>query len=121
MSYWPAIRTAVAIAARIEAGNTSAALHEGTTAFLGVSVSSNGYAGSGAMVEAIVPGGAAANGGLLVSDVITSIDRRTVTSPATLKTILLSEKAGARVSATYLDSSGASHTTTITLASGPAQ
>jgi len=120
-SYAIPINTAVAIAAQIEAGKTSAAVHVGATAFLGVEVAANGYGGSGALVQAVVSGGAAAKAGLAEGDVITSIDGHTISSPTVLETILLGEKAGTKVSATYLDASGSSHTTAITLASGPPQ
>jgi S1-C subfamily serine protease len=115
------INTAVAIATDIEAGNASTTVHTGATAFLGVDVASNGSDVSGAIIEAVLPGGAASTAGLVAGDVITSIDSHTVFSGTALSAVLASEKAGARVSITYLDSSGASHATTITLASGPPQ
>jgi S1-C subfamily serine protease len=115
------INTAVAIATDIEAGNASTTVHTGATAFLGVDVASNGSDVSGAIIEAVLPGGAASTAGLVAGDVITSIDSHTVFSATALSAVLASEKAGARVSITYLDSSGASHATTITLASGPPQ
>jgi S1-C subfamily serine protease len=120
-SYAIPINTAVAIAAQIEAGNASTAVHVGSTAFLGVDVASNGHSSSGALIGAVVANGPASKAGLVDGDVITAIDSRTVSSPTSLGAILQTEEAGARVSITFLDTSGASHTTTVTLASGPPQ
>lgn len=44
-----------------------------------------------------------------------------VTTPAALGALVLAHKPGARVSVTCTDASGASHTATHKLASGPAQ
>jgi S1-C subfamily serine protease len=115
------INSALAIAQKIEAGNASATVHVGTTAFLGVDVASNGSGSPGAIIAAVVSGGPAANAGLAAGDVIASIDGHAISSPAALGTTLLGEKAGARISATYVATTGASQTTTITLASGPPQ
>jgi S1-C subfamily serine protease len=114
------INTALSIADQIEEGKASATVHIGGTAFLGISVATNTYS-SGALVGAVVRGGAADNAGLEAGDVIRSIDGRTVSSSASLQSILLSEKPGAKVSVTYVDAAGGSETTTVTLASGPPQ
>ncbi len=113
--------TAIVIAKQIEAGKGSATVHVGATAFLGVSVGPNDTRGAGALIADVVPGGAAAAGGLTAGDLITSIDGHAVTSSTTLRSALLLEKPGARVSVTYVDPTGASRTTTVTLASGPPQ
>ena len=115
------INSAVRIASQIEAGTASAKVHIGTTAFLGIEVAPNGFGGSGALVEGVVTGGAAANAGLVAGDVITAVDGQTVSSPTTLSTILLGEQAGAQVSVVYADTSGATQTATVTLGSGPPQ
>ena len=91
-------------------------MHVGATAFLGVSVGPNDTRGAGALIADVVPGGAAAAGGLTAGDLITSIDGHAVTSSTTLRSALLLEKPGARVSVTYVDPTGASRTTTVTLA-----
>jgi S1-C subfamily serine protease len=95
-------------------------VHIGRTAFLGISVATSSYS-SGALVGAVVPGGAADDAGLEAGDVITSIGGRSVSSPASLQAKLLTAKPGARVSVTYLDGTGGTTTTTVTLASGPPQ
>jgi S1-C subfamily serine protease len=113
--------TAILIAKQIEARKGSTTVHIGPTAFLGISVASNDTGGAGAVVAGVVPGGAAAAAGLTAGDVITSIDGHTVSSPDTLRSALLLEKPGARISVTYLDTTGTSGTATVTLGSGPPQ
>jgi S1-C subfamily serine protease len=109
-------------------------VHVGATAFLGVSVispTSSGFGGfgtpfrqptsSGAVIESVVSGRPAANAGLAAGDTITSIGGHSVTSANSLTAVLLSEKPDATVSVIYLDPSGAKHTVTVHLESGPPQ
>ncbi len=122
------INQALGIAARIEAGQSSADIQIGPPAFLGVvivSPSSDGFGGSGSagtngaavtMVQAGTPAGKA---GLQAGDVITGLGGRSVDSPAALKSILKTHKPGDKVSIQWLDSSGQQHRATITLAAGP--
>ena len=51
---------------------------------------------------------------------ITSVAGQTVTDPTQISTILSSDHPGDQVTVTWTDTSGASHTASITLASGPA-
>jgi S1-C subfamily serine protease len=113
------INTAIVIAKQIEAGKSSATVHVGPTAFLGISVASSDA--SGALIAAVLPGGGAAAAGLTAGDMITSIGGQAVSSPDTLRSALLLEKPGARVSVTYEDTTGVSGTATVTLGSGPPQ
>ena len=113
------INTAVSLARQIEAGKSSATVHVGATAFLGVSVGADDMSGSGAVIASVVPEGAAAAAGLAAGDVITSIGGRAVSSSAGLRSALLLQKPGARVSVTYVDMTGTSGTVTVTLGSGP--
>jgi len=115
------INRAVAIVRQIQAGKASGTVHVGPTAFLGISVASSQSARSGVVVRAVVPGGAAAAAGLEPGDVITSVDRSTVSSPASLRSIVLRKKPGARVLIAYVDRTGTATSTRITLASGPPQ
>ncbi|HVW90201.1 MAG TPA: trypsin-like peptidase domain-containing protein [Gaiellaceae bacterium] len=115
------IAKAVRIAKAIAAGKASATIHIGSTAFLGVSVSSSGYDTAGAMIAGVVDGGAAASAGLVAGDVITSFAGQTVASAAALGTLVAAEQAGSTVSVTYLDPTGVSQTVDVTLGSGPPQ
>lgn len=113
------INKALTIARRIEDGQASAAIHIGATAFFGIEVTADEYGDSGAMVADVVSGSPAAAAGLEPGDLITAIGGRAVSSPATLGSAVAARKPGTRVSVSYVDQSGWSHTATVTLTSGP--
>jgi S1-C subfamily serine protease len=126
------IDTALTIAKQIEAGNASARVHIGGTAFLGIEVESvaaagYGYGGygstptTGGLIADVVPAGPADSAGLVAGDVITAIDGRTISSPKAITARLLTEKPGAKVKVTYTDQGGNRRTTAVTLGSGPAR
>ncbi len=100
-------------------GEASATIHVGETAFLGVEVAENSYGGSGAVITSVVPGGPAATAGLAPGDLITSVGGQAISSPAGLTTIIMTQKPGASISATYLDQAGTTQTANLALASGP--
>jgi S1-C subfamily serine protease len=112
------IAKAMKIAKQIRSGTSSATVHIGGTAFLGVEVdTSSGYD----VIAAVVPGGPADSAGLAPGDVITAVGGRAVSSPTALTTILFSKKPGDRITVTYGDGYGTTQTTTVTLGSGPPQ
>ena len=113
------INKAVAIAEQIDSGNDSATIHVGGTAFLGVEATTNSYGGTGAAITTVVPGSPAEAAGLIAGDLITSVGGRTISSPAELSAIVMTQKPGASISAIYLDQEGATQATNLTLASGP--
>jgi S1-C subfamily serine protease len=122
------INRALTIAHQIESGTSSATVHVGSTAFLGVAIQqSQGFGGfgdapaTGAVIAEVVPNSPAARAGLVAGDVITSIAGRTVTSSTTISNVLLTRKPGNTVSFTYVDQFGAGHSATVVLAAGPAQ
>lgn len=112
------IAKALSVASKIEAGKTSATIHVGGTAFLGVEVAQS-YNGVG--LAGIVANGPAANAGLSAGDVITAIAGKSVSSTSGVQAIVLAHKPGETLTVTYTDQFGTSHTTTVTLGSGPAQ
>jgi S1-C subfamily serine protease len=132
------INEAITVAKQIEAGTASSTVHIGTTAFLGVEVSaagsssgssdggfgstggSTGGTTSGADVQGTLSGSPAATAGLAEGDVITSVAGQSVASSSSISSILATYHPGNKVSVTWTDTSGASHTSSITLASGPA-
>mgnify|MGYP006276262143 CR=1 FL=1 len=115
------INQALAIARSITGGHASSTVHLGETAFLGVKLSPSATAqgAAGAKVIGVVDGSAAAKLGLGVGDTITAVDGNQVTSPEGLSALLLPHHPGDRISVTWTDSSGTSHTATTTLGSGP--
>jgi S1-C subfamily serine protease len=113
------INNAMSIVKQIESGDGSESVHIGGTAFLGVESTANSYSGSGAVISAVVPGSAAEAAGLSPGDLILSVGGHTISSPDELSQVVLTHKPGASVSAVYLDQSGATQTTNLTLESGP--
>jgi S1-C subfamily serine protease len=113
------ITKAMRIAKQIRSGTSSATVHVGGTAFLGVQIdTSSGYD----VIAAVVPDGPADSAGLAPGDVITAIGGRAVSSSTAIATMLFSKKPGDRISVTYSDGFyGTSQTTTVTLGSGPPQ
>ncbi len=117
------ISKALAIARQIEAGRSSATVHIGSTAFLGVLVQpASRYAdASGAVVVRVVAGGAAARAGIEAGDTITRVGNRSVSSTTTIIAALQVKHPGDRVNVTWVDRYGEGTTATVTLASGPPQ
>lgn len=105
------------IASQIQSGVSSAAVHIGPTAFLGVGLTS---ASTGASVVQVVAGSPAAGAGLGPGDVITALGGRRVTSPASVQSIMTRYHPGDRVSVTWSGASGQLHTAALTLVTGPA-
>src|SRR5438552_1237555 len=125
------IAKALTIAHSISSGQRSATVHIGATAFLGIEaerVDAPGFgyggqvaSGSGALIAGVVSRGPAASAGLVAGDVITAINGHVVSSPTAITALVVSERPGAKIRVAYVDLSGASHTASVTLGSGPAQ
>jgi S1-C subfamily serine protease len=116
------IGKATTIAKQIASGKSSATVHIGATAFMGVQLgNSPSFAGRGATIVGLVPGGPAAAAGIVPGDVITAVAGRAVSGPSDIEPIILAHKPGDKVAITYTDASGQSQTASITLATGPPQ
>ena len=124
------INTALSIANRIESGHASATVHIGATAFLGVEIASSGQqdnsgsfgssGSSGVAIAGVQSGTPADAAGLSAGDVITSVDGQSVSSGTSIQQVLASHHPGDKISISWTDSNGQSHTATVTLAAGPA-
>jgi S1-C subfamily serine protease len=118
------IDRALSIANKIAAGQSTATIHIGSTAFLGVEISGStgtgGQGASGATIVGVVQGGAAAQAGIVGGDTITSVGGHAITSPTALRDTLTALKPGTRVSVSWQTQAGQSQTATVTLGSGPA-
>jgi S1-C subfamily serine protease len=112
------IATAVSIADRIESGEDSATIQQGTPAFLGVQLAQD-TAGA-ATISGVVDGSPAAQAGLQAGDTITAVGGTTVDSADALSAALAEQDPGDQVRVTWVDSTGTTHTATITLVAGPA-
>lgn len=109
------------ITGQIEAGQSSSTVHVGPTAFLGVEVATPVSGVAGAQIVDVFAGSPAARAGLTRGDVITAVGGHTVSSPASLSTLLLGETPGTSVSLTVQVFFGISETVTVQLGSGPPQ
>ena len=123
------IDTAESIAKQIQAGTTSADVHIGATAFLGVQVASasqggfgglGGNSSSGVIVAGTVSGSPAAQAGLTQGDEITAVGGQSVSAPEDVAHALVKYHPGDKISISWVDQSGQSHTADVTLATGPA-
>jgi S1-C subfamily serine protease len=112
------IAKAVSVAKQIESGVDDATIHQGLPAFLGVSVSPS--SSGGAAVAGVLSGGPAEDAGLAAGDVVTTVGGTTIGSAGDLTTALQGYQPGQRVTITWTATDGASHSATVTLASGPA-
>ncbi|HUJ66260.1 MAG TPA: PDZ domain-containing protein, partial [Acidimicrobiales bacterium] len=86
---------------------------------LGVEVTSDTYGSTGAAVTTSVAGSPAANAGIMAGDLITSISGQTVDSTRSLTSIMRQHHPGDRVTVTWIDESGQTHSASIVLTIGP--
>jgi S1-C subfamily serine protease len=119
------VRQAKAIERLIEAGQTSATVHIGPTAFLGVQILPAGGPGGathgrGAQIAGVLRGSPSARAGLASGDVIVAVGSRGVTSPSVLQSVMGRFHPGDRVTIRWVDSTGLAHAAPLTLANGPA-
>jgi S1-C subfamily serine protease len=113
------ITQALSVVHVIERGTSTAKVHVGPTAFLGVGLQD---VPGGAEIAQVVAGSAAEAAGLTVGDVITSLDGATISSSADVKQAVVSSLSpGTPVSIGWTDTSGTPQTGTITPTSGPPQ
>ena len=110
------IRQALLYARTIMKGKSSAAIHVGPTAFLGVVLKD---VSGGTKVQQVLPNLPADAAGLVAGDVITSLNGAPIESMADMRQALLSLAVGTAVSIGWNDTAGTAQTGTITPASGP--
>ena len=120
------IDRATAIAKQIVAGRSTAAVHVGPTAFLGVGIEPAGSSraetsSAGGLVTTVLPNSPANSAGLEPGDVITSLDGRAVRSANSLVMLLLGKRPGGKAQLTWVDQLGNRGSATVTLANGPPQ
>jgi S1-C subfamily serine protease len=112
------LKQALQIVRRIESGKSSAIVHVGPTAFLGVVLED---APGGAKITSLLPGKPADEAGLAKGDVITSLDGATISSKADVRQAVLMLVPGKAVPIGWKDTNGIAQTGTITPISGPPQ
>ena len=116
------VNTALAFARQIVAGKGSDSVHVGATGLIGIDIEPQNNFGYGApqgvYVGQVVTGGPAAAAGIVGGDTITALGGHRVTSASSLVATKDLYHPGNRVSVTWVDINGASHTGTITLSTG---
>jgi S1-C subfamily serine protease len=113
------IDTALSIAKQIDSGHGSSTIHTGATAFMGVAIASTTGQSSGVELAGAQPNTPAAQAGLTGGDVITALNGTPVTSGTQISQALIPLHPGDKVTVTWTDTSDQSHTTTLTLGTGP--
>ena len=78
-------------------------------------------ASSGALIDNVLCGSAAATAGLASGDVITAVNGQAVTSPSSLTTIMSKYHGGDKVSVSYVATNGGTQTASLTLGTSPAK
>jgi S1-C subfamily serine protease len=119
------INRALSITRQIESGHSTAEIHVGPTAFLGVAVHPSGYYSGGyvpgALVDSVVSRGPADKAGLAPGDIITAIDGKRVSTPSGVARLIGRKQPGDTIKLTWTDRFGDRSTTSVRLASGPPQ
>jgi S1-C subfamily serine protease len=121
------IARALAIAKQIQQGKSSATVHVGPTAMLGVSVQSPDFSGfggsgaSGALVASVLPGSPAAKAGISVGSLITALGAKRIGSPDDLSRAMLRLAPKDSVGITWLDEFGNRSHASTRLTVGPPQ
>ena len=125
------ISSVLQVADTVLAGTTTDTVSLGRTGAIGIQVSAQaaiartGWGSQsigsqdGVYIVGVIEGGPADLAGVTSGSTLTSIDGESVASQADLSAILAAHQAGDRVSVTWTDSSGTSHTATLTLTEAP--
>jgi S1-C subfamily serine protease len=112
------INRAKSLAEQMKAGQGSANVHIGPSAFLGVELQASN-ASSGAVLSGVAPNTPAEAAGMAGGDTIVTFDGKTVGASSDLTQLLSAHHPGDRVQVGWVDPSGQHHTATVRLASGP--
>jgi serine protease Do len=113
------INDAMAVAGQIRSGAPSADVHIGPPVLLGVGVSTQPHSTEGIIVRDVMRDGPAAQAGVAIGDVITTIDGTSIDSATTLTYVLDRHYPGDVVDVTWIDRSGQQRTGKAALVPGP--
>lgn len=113
------INDAMAVAGQIRSGAPSGNVHIGPPVLLGVGVSTQPRREPGVIVRDVMSGGPAAQAGVAMGDVLTSLDGTSLDSATTLTYVLDRHYPGDVVDLTWIDRSGQQRTGKAALVPGP--
>jgi S1-C subfamily serine protease len=117
LAYAIPINKAMQVVRQIQSGKTTSTVHVGATrALLGVGTQDTP---NGVQVNTVEPGSPAAGAGIIIGSFITALNGSTVASNSTLRSDIVQHDPGSSVTVTWTDTSGASHTATVVLSTGP--
>jgi len=115
------IETAIRVASNVSAGQASATVHVGPTAFLGVVIGDADQGPAGALVTDVATPSPAARAGLGAGDVIVTFAGHRVISADRLRSLVLTQAPGKFVKVAWIDQYAGSNSATVKLAAGPPQ
>ncbi len=116
------IASALSIADQIEQGSETGTVSIGYPAFLGVEMGQTdqyGQTSTAATVAGVIDGTAAATAGITAGSTITSLDGTAITTALSLSEAVATHEPGDSVRVSWTDSSGGTHTATVSLGQGP--
>ena len=116
VGYAVPIAKVLRVADDLQSGVTSSRYDYGYPAFLGI-----GLGDTSSTVQGVYPSTPAAQAGIEAGDTVTAIDETSVSTSAALRTAVAAHSPGDRISVTWTDTNGTSHTATLTLTLGPVQ
>ena len=111
------INSAMALISAIRSGVETSSVHLGYPGFMGIEMSPSTKR---PLVADVIPGTPAAGAGLESGDTITQFNSTAIHTEAQLHNAVSVLEPGAKISLTYTDPAGASHTKSLTLIAGPA-
>lgn len=120
------INHAMTIVRQIESGDSSGNVYVGPRGYLGVEIRNrqqfDGGAGStsnGVLIVDVTSGGAADSAGIVVGDVLVSIDGTSVKSTSQVATAMRDKKPGEKIVVKWIDAAGQQKTATVGLGVSP--
>jgi S1-C subfamily serine protease len=116
------IDRARAILGQIQASRSSASVHVGGTAFLGVLGTASSFSDvNGVVIQQVVSGAPAERAGLERGDMIVRVGGSAVTSTTAISKLLQRKKPGDTIALAWIDAVGNTRRASVKLASGPPQ
>jgi S1-C subfamily serine protease len=116
---------ALDIASQIESGSSSADVHIGPRAILGVEIQPATFAGvpagegNGVTIVGVAPGSPAEAAGLAAGGTVTAVDGHSIGSPDDIRAATSSHRPNDQVDVQWTDASGQTHDAAVSLIEGP--
>jgi S1-C subfamily serine protease len=115
------VSTTSSVVQQVLGGHTTATVHVGPTAFLGVLLERSSGDVQGAAIQNVIPGSAAAKAGIEGGDTIVRAGGHTITSATDLQHVVLQASPGKPLVLSWVDSVRTTRSATVRPAAGPPQ